>query len=79
MVKQVFSFLRWQVSRFKWSDYLWFSAWVAVAADWETKGIVFFIGITAILTMTFGYLLGVQWSRWKEERKQLLSTIKDSK
>jgi hypothetical protein len=79
MVKQIFSFVRWQVARFTWSDYLWFLACGMVGFGWEQKGLVFFLGMFLIFVILFSSLVGSQWERWKEERKQLLETIKDSK
>lgn len=79
MVKQIFAFLRWQFARFKWHDYVWFLGSGMIGAGWETKGALFYSGVFMLLCLAFGAMVKSQWRSWKEERKELFETIKDSK
>lgn len=79
MVKQIFSFLRWQINKFTWVDYTWFLGAGMIGAGWESKGVVFYLGLLVVWTIVVGGLVKMQWLRWKDERKELLDTIKNSK
>ena len=79
MVKQILSFLRWQLARFKWDDYLWFIGCGMVGWGFSKNDLVMYLGIAIITGILLSSMIKSQWQRWKEERKELLETIKDSK
>ncbi len=78
-LKEILSFLKWQIRQWKWHDYLWFAACFMVSFDFENKGTVFVIGITIAVIMILSTLTKWQWNNWKREREELLKTIKDGK
>jgi hypothetical protein len=77
--KEVFDFIKWQVRKWRWHDYLWMSACFMVSFDFEKKGTVFMIGMSIGLIMFLGMLVKWQWDSWKRERNDLLQSIKDGK
>lgn len=78
-LKEVFDFVKWQIRKWKWHDYLWMSACFMVSFDFEKKGTMFMTGMSLALVMFFGMLVKWQWDSWKRERRELLETIKESK
>ncbi len=78
-VGEIFDFIKWQIRKWKWHDYLWMSACFMVSFDFEKKGTVFMTGMSIALVMFFGMLVKWQWESWKRERMELLKSIKDGK
>lgn len=78
-IREVLSFIKWQIRQWKWHDYLWFTACGMIGADFADKGNVFFAGVFIALVMMLGTMFKWQWDSWKREREDLLKTIKDGK
>lgn len=79
MVKQIFSFIKWQIRRWNFEDYLWSLGFVLLSVGFIVDQRIAIVGSFIICGILFKMLVCGQWDKWKEERKQLLETIKDSK
>lgn len=76
-MKEFFKFIKWQVSKWKWHDYLWFLGCGLVGAGFHNPQLLM-AGAIIVFTMIFSYMVKTQWNRYKEERNKLFDTIKDS-
>lgn len=79
MVKDIWSFIKWQVSRFKFDDYLWFIGFGLIGAGIADNKDLIYIGIFVVSTGMICSMVKSQWSRWKEERRELIEKIKGAK
>jgi hypothetical protein len=79
MVKQILAFLKWKISKYTVSDYLWMTACIMVAVGYYYAHWVFWIGLTLGAGSIFSFLIRIQWEQWKQERNKLFETIKDGK
>jgi len=75
----VWHFIKWQVSKWTLTDYLWFLACGLIGGGLEKRETVFYAGVTLAMIMVMYGLLKIQWDQWKRERKDLLETIKGDK
>lgn len=77
-MKEIFNFILWQLKKWKWTDYLWFTGCGMMGIGWQGNEYVFIVGTTIVLIMMFGALISMQWERYKRDRNQLFDTIKNS-
>ena len=78
-MKEILSFVRWQLKKWKWHDYLWFIGTLMVGFGWKDEGVVFFLGCFICFSIIFGYVIGIQWDAYKRDRNKMFDTIKDGK
>lgn len=77
-MKNIISFIKWQFSKYKPIDYLWFLAAALIGAGINSLNVLFHIGMAMFLLLSIVALVKMQWQSWKEERRNLLNSIKDS-
>jgi len=78
-LREVKDFLKWQVRRWEWQDYVWMIAFFCIGAGAADRNTVFYLGVFVVMLMMIYNLFKWQWDTWRRERKELLETIKDGK
>lgn len=79
MVKQILAFLKWKISKYTVTDYLWMVACIMVTAGYLFTHWIFWVGLSIGVASILSFLICIQWEQWKQERNKLFETIKDGK
>jgi ABC-type nickel/cobalt efflux system permease component RcnA len=87
-MKEVIGFLRWQISKYKFSDWVWFVGCGLIgsglaASEAETSKTMLIAGGALLLTLMLKWMIWdttrSQWDRYKREKANLFKTIKEGK
>ena len=76
-MKEALNFIKWQISKWKWHDYLWFTGCGLVGAGFNNPKLMV-AGVSIVFAMVLSYMVKMQWQKYKEERNKLFKTIKES-
>lgn len=86
-MKEVWSFIRWQAARFKFTDWVWFLGCgfvgAGISASPERAQTFYLIGGGLMMLLVLKWFIWdttrSQWERYKREKADLFKTIKEGK